>query len=395
MIQFPRRLASIDVFRALTMFLMIFVNDLWSLINVPRWLEHADAKSDAMGFSDIIFPIFLFIVGLSLPFAIQNRIKQGDSTGKLLQHILLRSLALLVMGFFHVNLENYSATALVPKPIWQILITIGFFLVWLDYSKEMAKGRRQLLQVSGIALLLVMAIIYKGDGIDKTIWMTPQWWGILGLIGWSYLISSTLFILSKGKLGVLISALIFFILFNSAVQLGWLDSLNFIKEYIWIVGDGSMPTLTVAGIVTSVLYRELAAKEKSNQFWVILACMTVAMLIFGFATRPLWGISKIRATPSWTTICTGISMVTFGFLIYLIDLKEKQNWFNLIKAAGTSTITCYLLPYIHYAFINLTNVHLPEVLRTGTIGIVKSLLYALIIVLITQWLEKNRLRLKL
>ena len=74
-----KRIVSIDVFRALTMFFMIFVNDLWSLTNVPEWLKHKSADVDGIGFSDIIFPAFLFIVGLSIPFAIKARRKKGDS----------------------------------------------------------------------------------------------------------------------------------------------------------------------------------------------------------------------------------------------------------------------------------------------------------------------------
>ncbi|MGV3599658.1 MAG: heparan-alpha-glucosaminide N-acetyltransferase domain-containing protein [Dyadobacter fermentans] len=60
------RLDSIDVFRAVTMFLMIFVNDFWTLEGVPEWLEHSKAEEDAMGLSDVVFPAFLFIVGLSI-----------------------------------------------------------------------------------------------------------------------------------------------------------------------------------------------------------------------------------------------------------------------------------------------------------------------------------------
>ncbi|MEO6837467.1 MAG: DUF5009 domain-containing protein, partial [Ginsengibacter sp.] len=120
------------------------------------------------------------------------------------------------------------------------------------------------------------------------------------------------------------------------------------------------------------------------------------LFIFGFSTRPLWGISKIRATPSWTTICSAISILAFVILIFLVDRKGKENWFKLIKPAGTSTLTCYLLPYFHEAiFISLIGIHLPLIMRTGVAGIVKSLLFALIIVLITGWLEKRRLRLKI
>ncbi len=73
------RLKSIDILRALTMLLMIFVNDLWSLTEIPVWLEHKAAAEDGMGLADVVFPAFLFIVGLSIPHAIRARLSRGDS----------------------------------------------------------------------------------------------------------------------------------------------------------------------------------------------------------------------------------------------------------------------------------------------------------------------------
>ena len=58
-------IASIDILRALTMVLMIFVNDLWSLKDIPAWLGHVESGVDGIGLADIVFPAFLFIVGLS------------------------------------------------------------------------------------------------------------------------------------------------------------------------------------------------------------------------------------------------------------------------------------------------------------------------------------------
>ena len=55
------RIASIDILRALTMVLMIFVNDLWSLTNIPDWLGHVERGVDGMGLADTVFPAFLFI----------------------------------------------------------------------------------------------------------------------------------------------------------------------------------------------------------------------------------------------------------------------------------------------------------------------------------------------
>ena len=85
-----KRIFSIDVFRAITMLMMIFVNDFWSLKGIPLWLEHARSDQDFLGFSDIVFPCFLFIVGMSIPYAIKNRIANGESNLQILLHIMLR-----------------------------------------------------------------------------------------------------------------------------------------------------------------------------------------------------------------------------------------------------------------------------------------------------------------
>ena len=73
------RIASIDVMRALTMLLMLFVNDIPGLDGVPHWMFHAAYDEDMLGFSDVIFPAFLFCVGMSIPLAVNHRLQRGDS----------------------------------------------------------------------------------------------------------------------------------------------------------------------------------------------------------------------------------------------------------------------------------------------------------------------------
>ena len=60
------RILSIDVFRSVTMVLMIWVNDFWTLSSIPKWLKHASADEDYLGFSDVIFPWFLFAMASGL-----------------------------------------------------------------------------------------------------------------------------------------------------------------------------------------------------------------------------------------------------------------------------------------------------------------------------------------
>jgi len=390
-----RRLASIDVIRALTMYFMVFVNDLWTDKSIPEWLEHAPAKADAMGFADIIFPAFLFIVGLSIPFSQQSRLSRGESKFQVFQHIILRSIALIVMGFFQMNMENYSNQSLLPQSIWVILVTVSFFLIWMDYPKEKIKKIRWL-QISGIVILILMAAIYKGNSPHGIIWMQPHWWGILGLIGWAYFACASISLFAEEKLVWLVIFLGFFVFFNSAVMLHGPVFAGTFARFIdsFGLGNASNSSITILGVICAVLYRKFS--EKTIKIEVILILIAVILFSFGFATRPLWGISKIRATPSWTTICAAISILTFALLIFLVDKKGKENWFKAIKPAGTSTLTCYLLPYLHEAiFLSIIGIHLPLIIRTGWMGAIKSLVFALIIVLITGWLEKRRLRLKI
>jgi len=58
------RNTAIDLLRALTMALMLMVNDFWSVEGIPHWMHHAEWGEDMLGFSDIVFPTFLFCVGL-------------------------------------------------------------------------------------------------------------------------------------------------------------------------------------------------------------------------------------------------------------------------------------------------------------------------------------------
>lgn len=102
---YSRRNPAIDMLRALTMFTMIFVNDFWKVHDVPHWLEHAVYGEDFMGLADIVFPCFLFAVGMSIPYAIERRYAKGFSAESTLGHILSRTFALLVMGAFITNSE--------------------------------------------------------------------------------------------------------------------------------------------------------------------------------------------------------------------------------------------------------------------------------------------------
>ena len=107
------------------MVLMIWVVVL-DLEGIPGWLEHMPAQADGMGFSDVIFPAFLVIVGLSIPFALDKPDGITIILGSGGSYPAPQS-GLDPDGFSHVNLENmYADAMIIPKYVWQILLTVAF-----------------------------------------------------------------------------------------------------------------------------------------------------------------------------------------------------------------------------------------------------------------------------
>ncbi|HTR28015.1 MAG TPA: DUF5009 domain-containing protein [Puia sp.] len=391
-----RRLASIDVFRAITMLLMIFVNDLILDEKVPRWLEHAAEGEDRLGLADTVFPAFLFIVGLSIPFAIRRWESKGMSKKALFGHILSRSFALLVMGVYAVNYEEYTTgAALISQFAWLLIATIAFFLIWFNFPGNWSATGKWRIRSVGILLLIFLAIIYKGGTPIHPSWMKTHWYGILGLIGWAYLCGALLYLYIGDRLLPLAAAALLFLGLSIANSAGWLSKIMTYHEGMWFIDGGGLVAFTLAGVLTAVFYSRWTGRGRAAQSLWRMLLLTPLLLAAGFALRPLGGIAKLGDTPSWVLICTAISMIVFSVLAYVVDLRGCQTWYALIRPAGTSTLMCYLLTYIHFSILKMLpeSWRLPESLRTGNIGLLKSLLFSLLIVMLTGWLEKRKFRL--
>jgi predicted acyltransferase len=97
------RLVSLDIFRGATIAFMIIVNNQDEAVSY--WpLKHAHWNGWTP--TDLVFPFFLFIVGVALPFSFASRLRRGESRGTLLAHVVRRGVILFAIGFF---LHGFSA----------------------------------------------------------------------------------------------------------------------------------------------------------------------------------------------------------------------------------------------------------------------------------------------
>ncbi|MCK7473232.1 MAG: DUF5009 domain-containing protein [Rhodopseudomonas palustris] len=106
----PERLASLDAFRGFDILTMVFVNYIAGMTAIPFFLGPAAAEQDVFTLTDVVFPGFLFIVGVSIP-SLMKRLREGRPLPALAGHVLARTAALLALGVLLVNEDRFSAAA--------------------------------------------------------------------------------------------------------------------------------------------------------------------------------------------------------------------------------------------------------------------------------------------
>ena len=385
---------SIDILRALTMILMIFVNDLWSLKDIPAWLGHVDQGVDGIGLADVVFPAFLFIVGLSLPYAVNNRRKKGDSDGQLIGHVLMRTLALVVMGVFLVNGETINAAATgMSRSLWYAICCTCFIVIWNTYPKTAKNILIYGVRAAALITLLFLAIKYRGGPDDSIRYFGPQWWGILGLIGWAYLASGIITVLSRNNFYIVLGGWIFFASLSMIYHAGLVpDAFKFIPSAI---SGGTLAGLTMGGVVTSMIFQYYRSKSDNKTLTIVLILIALFLIVLSVVTRPYWGLAKLGATPAWLFLCSAFTIIAFVAVYWIADVFEKAHWFDIIKPAGTATLLCYLIPYFAYGFTRLVGFQMPELFLVGGLGLLKSFAFAILCAQITGLLIRSGIQVKL
>ncbi|WPO79081.1 DUF5009 domain-containing protein [Flavobacterium sp. KACC 22761] len=389
---YNQRIISIDALRGITIFVMIFVNELASIKDVPQWMKHMPADADAMTFVDVVFPAFLFIVGMSIPFAFNARLLKGDSPKTIWAHTLKRALALIIIGVFMVNAEyGYDASKMLISPaLWGLLAYAMPIPIWNKYSKDLPVWLKNTLQYGGMLVLVALYFLYIQDTGERG--MTPKWWGILGLIGWAYLFTVVYYWLVCGRLLAMIAFLVLCVVCNS-INLTEGSILQHLPWFNFIAGHLTHASLVTAGVIISLLFFDRKTPIKIN--WPVIG-FAILFFTVGYLLRPYFGISKIKGTPSWTMFSAAICTILFYFLYWLMEVKKQTKWSDFFMPAAANPLLIYILPGVIYYFCKVLNFHIiPGYFRVGVPGIIWSLVFSTIMLFVMKICNKYKIQLHL
>jgi heparan-alpha-glucosaminide N-acetyltransferase len=351
------RALSVDGLRGLIIITMVFVNDIGRSAGLPWWLGHFKEDGNGMTFVDVVFPAFLFIVGMSIPLAIENRRRRGDSWRKIIAHVFLRSASLLIIGVLMVESPDDARIGW-RDGLWSILLFVAVLLAFHStrLKKPVLHYVSMGLRVIGFALLAYLAFRYRNHAGGH---LEPSWWGILGLIGWTYLIASAAYLLlrqeGQAALVAMVGVLLAVYYADHAGAFHHLERWHFfafghkLAPFSLIgFGDqwGSHPSIATCGVVigTMLLPSPTGTPQRTPASKIRFAGVFVILLtLAGVLLYPTFGINKNNATPTWCLFSAAITAGLWILFYSVVDVAKLRTWALPLAAAGANAFMIYIL----------------------------------------------------
>jgi heparan-alpha-glucosaminide N-acetyltransferase len=356
----PTRITSIDALRGFVMFMMIFVNDLAGAGKiVPDWMVHFSDRhrgGSGMTFVDVVFPAFLFIVGMSVPLALGGRTAKGQTAAKTLGHVTLRTMSLLFIGILMVH-ETPDTSALGWSGAWWcVLMYLSAIAAFCSISPRPSTREsgwnvwritNLCVRLTGLAALVWLAFAFRGANGQRIITLSPpaldtKWYGILGLIGWAYLVTCIVFLVFRGHRTAILGCMVLLMCLFAADKKGlfgdfWLSRIVGIGSTLGSLGAIAVGGLLLGSILVATDVTTLKARAKFT-FWFVTGCAAAALLL-----NRSYGISKNSATPSWCLWACAITAALW-FTFYLIsDVRPVRIISQPLALAGQNVLLAYLI----------------------------------------------------
>jgi predicted acyltransferase len=318
------RLVSLDVFRGITIAAMILVNDNgdWDAAYWP--LQHS--KWNGWTPTDLIFPFFLFIVGVSMVMSISSRLARGDSRGKVMRHALQRGAILLALGVFLNGFPNhYNIHTLRFEGVLQrIAICYVISALFVIYT-----GNR-----SRVAAIVVCLASY---------WIIMRYVPVPGF----GVPTHDMPLLDPDR--------------NLAA---WLDRRLLMGHLYEGTRDPEGVLSTIPSIATSLLgvmtgeWLRSQASSLKKAAWMIIA--GIAGLSAGELFNVWFPINKKLWTSSFVLFTAGFALVILALFYWLIDIKKSRGWTMPALVFGMNSIAAYVFAEMLAIFVGTWRVHMPQ-----------------------------------
>ncbi len=317
-----KRLVSVDVFRGMTIIGMILVNNpgSWSTVYPP--LLHAPWHGWTP--TDLIFPFFLFIVGVAIVLALGNRVESGAPRGALVPKIFRRAVTLFALGLFLSGFpfglfgprtfERLLETWRIPGVLQRIALCYLFASVlFLFFRPKVLKVWTVILLFGYWALLTLVPVPAVSPG---------------GQVG-TNLVSPDL--ASKGR-----------------HLAGWLDRVVF-GDHLWVLGkvydpEGLLSTFpalatTLFGVFAGlILVSKISPVEKTARLFTHGSLLTLAGYVWGW----VFPINKALWTSSYAVFTAGLAFCALGLCYWSFDVHQRPRLARPFTIYGVNAITVFV-----------------------------------------------------
>jgi len=370
---------------------MLLVNNpgSWSHIYWP--LEHAEWNG--WTFTDLVFPYFLFMVGVAMMYSFPKRLAQGASRSELFKHVVRRAFALMLLGWWGASWSRIFWPGEEISGVLPVTLRFGYVVLMLGAVILLAGTIRSRVWWSiflgGVAVFFGSAamlgfsdpLLYRIAHIRIP--------GVLVRIGWCYILASTIYFLAPSRRALMtwIAGLLvgyaFFMLFIAIPGFGMPDinrgfptsdtpvgklfsNWAFYIDYhilgshtwsarqlsdasgtlIWSFDpEGLISTIPATcsvlfGILTGLWMRREDTDDpaKLNGLFVAACWLIVLGLIMS-----IWmPINKRLWTSSYTVFTAGMAIITLAVLFHAIDMKAFKKWAHPFVAYGRNAIFAFV-----------------------------------------------------
>lgn len=313
-----QRLYSLDALRGFDMFWIIggdrLVRSFVEATGHPFWIafDHQLQHPYWNGFTfyDLIFPLFMFMAGVSTPYSIGRELEKGKSRGLALRRVLIRGMILIVLGMIFNN-------GIEIRPV-------------ADFRFPSVLGK------IGAAYIFANIIYLYAGKRAQVIWF----WGLL-IFYWLLLKFSS----APGFLrGDLSEPGNFMSYFDRSVIPGKLS--RGIHDTVGLLNIITGTSTVLAGIITGIFLKNdrNAPPKKAG----LMSIAGVALIALAFVWHLDFPLNKNLWSSSYVLLTTGLSLLLFAIFYYIIDVQGYRKWTFFFRVIGMNSI----LIYISWRFIN-------------------------------------------